>query len=94
MQHETTQVPGAAPSRQQVIQRLKDEKAQVNAALGKAPVSEWETPAIRAMGNREQELHIALNVLENLGPQPMQIAEPAAVTRGLGCSGQSDNHGG
>lgn len=94
MQHETTQVPCAAPSLQQVIQRLKDEKAQVNAALGKAPVSEWETPAIRAMGNREQELHIALNVLENLGPQPMQIAEPAAVTRGLGCSGQSDNHGG
>lgn len=83
MQHETTQAPCAAPSLQQVIQRLKDEKAQVNAALGKALVSEWETPGIRALGNREQELHIALDVLEKLEPQPMQIAEPAATTQAV-----------
>lgn len=80
MQLETTQAPCAAPSLQQVIQRLKDEKAQVNAALGRAPVSEWKTPAIRALANREQELHITLGVLENLGPQPMQIAEPVQLT--------------
>lgn len=79
MQHETTQALCAVPSLQQVIQRLKNEKALVNAALGKAPVSEWETPAIRAMCNREQELHIALDVLEKLEPQPMQIAVPAAM---------------
>ena len=78
MQHETTQAPCAAPSLQQVIQRLKDEKAQVNAALGVAPFCEWGTPAVRALCNREQELHTTLGVLENLGAQPMQIAEPAA----------------
>ena len=79
MQHEIRQTACAAPSLHQVIQRLKDEKAQVNAALGKAPFCEWETPGVRALCNREQELHIALGVLENLGPQPMQIAEPGQL---------------
>lgn len=67
----------AAPSLPEVIQRLAAEKTQICSELKRTPASEWSSARFRALGNREDELHVTLRVLRGLGQQPLQIAEPA-----------------
>lgn len=72
----------AAPSLPEVIQRLAAEKAQICSELKRTPASEWNSARFRALGNREDELHVTLRVLQGLGQQPLQIAEPAGFQTG------------
>lgn len=67
----------AAPALPEVIQRLAAEKAQVCSELVRTPACEWNSARFRALDNREDELHVTLRVLQGLGQQPLQIAEPA-----------------
>jgi hypothetical protein len=67
----------AAPSLPEVIQRLAAEKTQICSELKRTPASEWSSARFRDLGNREDELHVTLRVLQGLGQQPLQIAEPA-----------------
>ena len=59
-----------------VIQRLTTEQAQVSAELSRMPADAWLNARGRALANREQELHITLDVLQRLTQQPAQITEP------------------
>lgn len=67
----------AAPSLPEVIQRLAAEKTQICSELKRTPASEWSSARFRDLGNREDELHVTLRVLQGLGQQPLQIAESA-----------------
>lgn len=67
----------SAPSLPEVIQRLAAEKTQICSELKRTPASEWNSARFRDLGNREDELHVTLRVLQGLGQQPLQIAEPA-----------------
>lgn len=72
----------AAPSLPEVIQRLAAEKAQICSELERTPACEWNSARFRALGNREDELHVTLRVLQAMGQQPLQIAEPAGLQTG------------
>ena len=63
-----------------ILQRLRREKALVEAELGQMPPDAWLNVRGRLLANREQELYITLQVLEGLAQAPMHIApitEPA-----------------
>lgn len=65
-----------APTLPAVIQRLAAEQALVTAELATLPPDAWLNVRGRALANREQELHITLDVLQRLTQQPAQITEP------------------
>lgn len=67
----------AAPNYMQVVKRLQAEKALVTAELSVMPPDAWLNVHGRALANREQELHITLDVLARMTQQPMQIQEPS-----------------
>lgn len=67
----------AAPSYMQVVKRLQAEKALVTAELSVMPPDAWLNVHGRALVNREQELHITLDVLTRMTQQPVQIQEPS-----------------
>lgn len=69
------------PTLEQVIKRLKAEKAMVEAALNRMPADVWFNVRGRELMNREQELHITLGVLERLTTPPKQIEEPHSAAR-------------
>lgn len=58
-----------------ILQRLRREKALVEAELGQMPPDAWFNVRGRALANREQELYITLQVLEGLAQAPMQITQ-------------------
>lgn len=64
------------PSLAQVIKRLKAEVAMVNAELQTMPPDAWLNVRGRNLANREQELHITLDVLQRMTQLPVQIQEP------------------
>lgn len=64
------------PSLAQVIKRLKAEAAMVNAELQTMPPDAWLNVRGRNLANREQELHITLDVLQRMTQLPVQIQEP------------------
>ena len=65
-----------APTLPTVIQRLAAEHTQVATELATMPPDAWLNVRGRALANREQELHITLDVLQRLAQQPAQITEP------------------
>lgn len=69
------------PTLEQVIKRLKAEKAMVEAELNRMPADSWFNVRGRELMNREQELHVTLGVLERLTTPPKQIEEPHAAAR-------------
>jgi uncharacterized membrane protein YcgQ (UPF0703/DUF1980 family) len=82
MNTKTQKVPSAiknectAPNYMQVIKRLKAEKALVTTELSTMTPDAWLNVRGRALANREQELHITLDVLARMAQQPVQIQEP------------------
>lgn len=66
----------AAPNYMQVVKHLQAEKALVTAELSTMTPDAWLNVRGRALANREQELHITLDVLARMAQQPLQIQEP------------------
>lgn len=57
------------PTLEQVIKRLKAEKAMVEAALNRMPADAWFNVRGRELMNREQELQTTLTVLKEIAAE-------------------------
>lgn len=57
------------PTLEQVIKRLKAEKAMVEAALNRMPADVWFNVRGRELMNREQELQTTLTVLKEIAAE-------------------------
>lgn len=79
--HEASQKHCTAPSLSEVIHRLKEEKEQICVELRATPARDWNSPRFRELGNREDELHVTLGVLQRLGFQPLFAAEQLDAAR-------------
>lgn len=65
-----------APTLPYLIKYFQEEKSAIETELGLMPPDAWLNVRGRALANREQELHVTLNVLQELVSAPVQITEP------------------
>lgn len=68
-----------APTLPYLIKYFQEEKSVIETELGLMPPDAWLNVRGRALANREQELHVTLNVLQELVSAPVRITEPTLI---------------